>query len=59
MAYHTDLDEVWLVVSPQNPMKKAKSLLPDHHRLRMAQLAIKENERLYVSDIEFSLQKPT
>ena len=59
MANHTDLDEVWLVVSPQNPMKKAKSLLPDHHRLRMAQLAIKENERLFVSDIEFSLAKPS
>lgn len=59
MANHTDLDEVWLVVSPQNPLKDAKTLLPDHHRLRMAQLAIKENERLFVSDIEFELEKPS
>lgn len=59
MANHTDLDEVWLVVSPHNPMKEANTLLPDHHRLRMAQLAIKENERLFVSDIEFELEKPS
>lgn len=59
MANHTDLDEVWLVVSPQNPLKAANTLLPDHHRLRMAQLAIKENERLFVSDIEFNLEKPS
>jgi nicotinate-nucleotide adenylyltransferase len=59
MATHTDLDEVWLVVSPQNPLKKAGDLLPDHHRLQMTRLAIKDNDKLKVSDIEFGLPLPS
>ncbi|NNE55259.1 MAG: nicotinate-nucleotide adenylyltransferase, partial [Flavobacteriales bacterium] len=58
MANHTDLDEVWLVVTPHNPFKDQSALLPDHHRLQMAYLAIKDNMKLQVSDIEFDLPKP-
>lgn len=53
------MDEVWLVVSPQNPHKKKASLLPDHHRLYMANLAAEDNDKLRTSDIEFKLPQPS
>lgn len=59
MADYTDLDQVWLVVTPQNPHKKKASLLPDHHRLALVRIAIEDNEKLYASNIEFSLPKPS
>ena len=59
MADHTDLEQVWLVVTPQNPMKKKSTLLADHHRLAMARRALEYNTRLKVSDIEFHLPKPS
>ena len=40
MANNTDLDQVWLVVSPQNPLKKKSSLLPEYDRLHLVKLAI-------------------
>lgn len=54
-----DIDEVWLVVSPQNPLKERVSLLPDHHRLQMVQRAIDDNYRLKVCDIEMHLPIPS
>ncbi len=59
MADYTDLDQVWLVVSPQNPLKKKKSLLADYHRLAIVQVAIEDNEKLRASDIEFKLSRPS
>lgn len=59
MADYTDLDQVWLVVSPQNPLKKKKSLLEDYHRLAIVREAIKDNDNLRESDIEFSMPKPS
>ncbi len=59
MATHTDLDEVWLIVSPQNPLKEKSTLLPDHHRLDMAYMAIENNHIIKVSNVEFSLPKPS
>lgn len=53
------LDEVWLVVSPQNPFKTDKQLLDDHLRLAMVREAIKGERGLKVSDVEFSLPKPS
>jgi nicotinate-nucleotide adenylyltransferase len=53
------LDLVWLVVSPQNPFKQNDALAPEHHRLAMAQLAFATNDTLRVSDIEFSLPRPS
>ena len=59
IANHKDVDQVWLVVSPQNPLKQANSLLNEYHRLHLVTLAIDENLRLKASDIEFKLPKPS
>ncbi|AMQ01166.1 Nicotinate-nucleotide adenylyltransferase [Pedobacter cryoconitis] len=59
MANFTDLDEVWLVVSPQNPLKNKKGLGNMYDRLEMARLAIEPAEQLKVSDIEFSMPQPS
>ena len=59
MANYTELDEVWFVVSPQNPFKEKKSLANMYDRLEMANLAIGNADRLRTSDIEFSLPQPS
>ena len=43
MLENTDMDQVWFVVSPQNPLKDRKTLLTDHHRLQMVKIAIDNN----------------
>ena len=58
MADFTDLDQVWLVVTPQNPLKNKKSLLADYHRLALVNEAISDNFKLRSSDVEFKMQKP-
>ncbi len=55
----TDLEQLWFVVSPQNPLKKKASLLDDHHRLEMVYRAIGDDLRFRVSDIEFRMPKPS
>lgn len=59
MYEYSDLEELWFVVSPHNPLKERASLLPDHHRLEMVNLAIGNDERFRSSDIEFRLAKPS
>jgi len=59
MADFTDLDQVWLVVSPHNPLKEKSTLLTDYHRLALVKVAIEENPKLKASDIEFNLSKPS
>lgn len=59
MATHTDLDQVWMVVSPHNPLKPKTTLAKDHDRLHLVQLAIGDNKRLLASNIEFNLPKPS
>lgn len=59
VAYNTDLDKVWLVVSPQNPLKPAGSLLNEHNRFHLVELAIKDEPKLRASNIEFSLPRPS
>lgn len=59
MTEFSDLDQVWFIVSPQNPLKKKETLLADHQRLYMTQLAIGDNDRLKASDIEFRLPVPS
>ncbi|WP_419868938.1 nicotinate (nicotinamide) nucleotide adenylyltransferase [Chryseobacterium sp. CT-SW4] len=56
---NSDMEELWFVVSPQNPFKDKKSLLSDHNRLDMVQLAIKNYPDMRVSNVEFSLPKPS
>lgn len=53
------LDQVWFVVSPHNPLKKKESLLADHQRLYMVQLAVGDNDRLKSCDIELKLPIPS
>ncbi|WP_341834025.1 nicotinate (nicotinamide) nucleotide adenylyltransferase [Chitinophaga pollutisoli] len=59
MAYNTDLDKVWLIVSPHNPLKESASLLNEHHRLHLTEVAVDGEPKLRVSNIEFSLPRPS
>lgn len=59
MATQTDLDEVWIVVTPQNPHKERKTLAKDHDRLHLVRIAIENNPVLKASRIEFELPKPS
>lgn len=59
LANNSDLDQIWLVVSPQNPHKKKSSLLADHHRLALVKVAVDDNPKLRASDIEFKLPQPS
>ena len=59
MIEFSDLEQLWFVVSPQNPLKEKKSLLDDHHRLEMVRLALEDDDRFRVSDIEFKLPTPS
>ena len=59
MAEETDLDQVWLVVSPHNPLKDKKSLGDARKRLQVVKKAIGRNPGIKVSDIEFKLPQPS
>ncbi|MBK5286498.1 MAG: nicotinate-nucleotide adenylyltransferase [Bacteroidia bacterium] len=59
MTEFTDLEQVWFVVSPHNPMKLKQTLLQDYHRLALVRTAIADNRKLKASNIEFSLPKPS
>jgi nicotinate-nucleotide adenylyltransferase len=58
MAEFTDLEQVWLVVSPHNPLKAKQTLLQEYHRLTLVKTGIGSNRKLKVSDVEFKLPKP-
>lgn len=59
MVEFSDLEQLWFVVSPQNPLKEKKSLLQDYHRLEMVRLAVEDDDRFRASDIEFKLPTPS
>ncbi len=59
MIEYSDLEQLWFVVSPQNPLKEKKSLLQDYHRLEMVRRAVEEDDRFRASDIEFRLPTPS
>ena len=59
MAEFTDLKEVWFVISPHNPFKQKATLLSDNHRLELVNLAITDDDKLKVSNIEFKLPQPS
>ena len=59
MASFTELEQVWFVVSPHNPLKEKSSLLDQNQRLHMVNLAIGDHPKLKSSNIEFSLSQPS
>ncbi len=58
LVEYTDLDEIWMVVTPHSPLKKKKGLLEDYHRIHMVHTALDKYDRLKASDIEFHLPQP-
>lgn len=59
MANYTDLDQVWLVVSPHNPHKQKSDLISSYDRLEMVRLATENAQNIRVSDVEFQLPQPS
>jgi nicotinate-nucleotide adenylyltransferase len=59
MLNETQLDEVWFVVSPQNPFKPSATLLNEYDRLHLVRKATEGNARLKAADVEFSLPQPS
>ena len=55
----TDLEEIWFIISPHNPFKDKKTLLADHHRFYMTDLALEDHYRMKASNIEFHLPQPS
>jgi nicotinate-nucleotide adenylyltransferase len=55
----TDIEQLWFVISPHNPLKKKDTLLKDHLRLEMVELAINKDTRFGVCDIEFKMPRPS
>lgn len=58
MAEYSDLEKIWLVITPHNPFKKKSSLLDNHHRYQLVQLAIENYPKIEASTIEFNLPQP-
>lgn len=56
---HSDLDQIWMVVTPHNPHKKKSSLLDNNHRLEMVNIALENYQKLKSSNIEFDLPQPS
>jgi len=56
---NSELDQIWFIISPQNPLKKEGSLLNEHHRKHLIDLSIEGEKKLRTSDIEFKLPKPS
>jgi nicotinate-nucleotide adenylyltransferase len=56
---NTPLEQIWFVVSPQNPFKSPQDLLNDKIRLHLVEIAIKGNKNFLASDVEFGLEKPS
>ena len=54
-----NLDQLWLMVSPQNPLKKEATLLNANHRFHLVQIAVEEDLRLRANNFEFKLPKPS
>ena len=59
LAEFSDLEKVMFVVSPQNPFKEKKSLLDQNHRLQIIRAEVYDNNKLDVTDIEFSMPQPS
>ena len=58
-ANEADLEQIWFVISPQNPLKKEGSLLNEQHRKHLLDLCIEGEKKLRTSNVEFKLPKPS
>jgi nicotinate-nucleotide adenylyltransferase len=58
-AEFTDLEQIWMVVSPQSPFKKKEQLLPEYQRFRMVEMALEDDFQIRATNIEFTLPKPS
>ena len=56
---NSELDSLWLMVSPQNPLKEGKGMMSDYHRLRMSELVSRRLQNVITSAFEFDLPKPS
>ena len=56
---HSDLNKIWFVVSPQNPLKPSSTLLNEYQRLHLVRLSVENDSRFIVADVEFKLPKPS
>ena len=59
MVEYSDLNEIWFVISPHNPLKEKQTLLENNHRLALVKVAIEGNKKFKVSDIEFKMPLPS
>ncbi len=59
VAQSTGLDQIWFVISPQNPLKPAAGMLNEYHRFFLIRSAIEGEKQLRASDIEFKLPRPS
>ena len=58
MAEYSGLEKIWMIVTPHNPLKNKKTLLDDHERLQLVNLATEDYPKIKPSDIEFKLPQP-
>ena len=58
LAEYSDLDQIWMVLTPHNPLKKKETLLDDYQRLQLVHLATEDYVKILPSDIEFKLPQP-
>ena len=56
---HARFQEVWLIVSPHNPLKENTSLMDDQLRLQLARIAVRKEKQIKISDIEMHLPRPS
>ncbi|MGB3591193.1 MAG: adenylyltransferase/cytidyltransferase family protein, partial [Nonlabens sp.] len=58
LVENSNLNEIWMVVTPHNPLKKKKTLLDDYQRLHLVHLATDDYDKIKASNIEFGLPQP-
>ncbi len=56
---YDNIDEIWFIISPHNPLKDKKELASEKHRKKLVEIAINNDDRFRASDIEFNLPKPS
>jgi nicotinate-nucleotide adenylyltransferase len=56
---HSEIDKLWFVLSPHNPLKESHGLLNEYDRLHLVELAIADNPKFRASNVEFHLPKPS